>query len=102
MDLKRLTARVAGHIEAIEAAKKAGMTWGEMAPLFNASSAEAIRKAFARAQRGIEAGRIVPIEQLPLPSGDRKPPAPALKPTISRSPPPLPGQKIRDDGFNFD
>ena len=34
MDLKRLTARVAGHIEAIEVAKKAGMTWDELAALF--------------------------------------------------------------------
>ncbi len=67
MDLKRLTARVARHMDAIMAAKGAGMTWGEVAALFNAPSAEAMRKAFARARGGIETGRIVPIGQMPLP-----------------------------------
>ena len=105
MDLKRLTARVAGHIEAIEVAKKAGMTWDELAALFKAPSAEALRKAVARARQGMVKGRLVPIEQLPLPTSSPLPvTANGSLPRAKggTSPPPLPGQKIRDDGFDFD
>ena len=79
MDLKlrRLTARVAAHMDAIAAARRAGATWGDLAELFGAPSGEALRKADSRARQGIREGRLAPIERLPLP------PAPAPKPSAA-------------------
>lgn len=89
MNLKRLTARVAGYMDSITAARRAGMTWGELATLFCAPSGEALRKAFARARQGIQEGRLVPIEQLPLPISvpAPKPSPPALSRDGTRATP---------------
>ncbi len=65
--MKRLTARIAAHADAITVAKQAGMTWGEIATLFEINNGESARKAFERARKGIREGRIVPLAQLPLP-----------------------------------
>ncbi len=93
MDLKRLTARVAAHADAITAAKQAGMTWKEIATVFEIPNGESARKASDRARRGIREGRIVPLAQLPLPI----PAAP--KPIASVSVPPQAPELPNQDDF---
>ena len=63
---EKLTARVAPHIDAIDVARRAGITWREIAKVLEASSVSAIRTAVWRARRGVDAGRYV-VEQMPLP-----------------------------------
>ena len=68
MDLKpkRLMARVACHQEAVIAARLAGLSWSEIGERLGASGA-ATRKAYARAQAAMRSGKLVPLEQTPLP-----------------------------------
>ena len=81
MNLKRLTARVAGYMDSITAARRAGMTWAEIGDRVGVPG-EAARKAFARARAAVHAGRLVPLEQAPLPD----PQATATVRTISAKP----------------
>lgn len=78
---KRLMARVACHQGAIAIARQAGFTWKEIGARLGASGA-ATRKAFARAQAAMEAGRLVPMEQAPLPDPPPPPPAATVKPSL--------------------
>ncbi|AWP24540.1 hypothetical protein C4901_15395 [Acidiferrobacter sp. SPIII_3] len=68
MDLKpkRLMARMARHQEAVIAARLAGLSWNEIGERLGASGA-ATRKAFVRAQAAMQSGKLVPLEQTPLP-----------------------------------
>jgi hypothetical protein len=66
MQMKRLMARMACHREAIALARQAGMTWAEIGERIGVPG-EAARKAYARAQAAIQAGRLTPLEQTPLP-----------------------------------
>ncbi|MHB1516419.1 MAG: hypothetical protein ACYCVY_12085 [Acidiferrobacteraceae bacterium] len=85
MQPKRLTARCAQHLDAILAARKRGITWGELAPLLGACSAGAVRKAFERAQRGVERALYCP-EQMPLPESESAQTATAQSPATVTSP----------------
>ena len=64
--LKRLQARAARHLEAVAAARQAGMTWAEIGERLEMPG-EAARKAFARAKAAMQSGRLTPLEQAPLP-----------------------------------
>ena len=109
MAMKRLMARMACYQEAIVAARQAGMTWMEIGDRVGMPG-EAARKAFARAVAAMQAGRLVPREQLPLPDpsarpaqaapapGDTKKPTPGMHPSGRRL---MPGEKLRDDGLEF-
>ncbi len=77
--LKRLQAHMACHQVAVAAARQAGMTWTEIGERMGMPG-EAARRAFARAQAAMRAGRLVPMEQVPLPD----PPSPA---TVKPNPP---------------
>ena len=66
MQMRRLMARMACHQAAIVAARQAGMTWAEIGERIGVPG-EAARKAHARAQAAIQAGRLKPLEQTPLP-----------------------------------
>ncbi|MHB1529948.1 MAG: hypothetical protein ACYCXT_11055 [Acidiferrobacteraceae bacterium] len=66
MEPKRLTARCAQYIDALTNARACGITWGELAAVLGACSAGAARKAFERAQKGIECGLYRPLQK-PLP-----------------------------------
>ena len=66
MHMKRLLARVAACRAAIEAARLAGATWAEIGERLGATGG-ATRKAYLRSQIEMQAGRLVPIEQSPLP-----------------------------------
>jgi hypothetical protein len=68
MEPRKLTARVAGHLDAIVTARRRGITWSEIAELFGATSAPALRAAVRRARVAVESGRIVPGEQKQLPN----------------------------------
>jgi hypothetical protein len=85
MDLKpkRLVARMAHHHEAVIAARRAGLSWSEIGDLFGASGA-ATRKAHVRALAAMRAGKLVPLEQMPLPLPKSLGPSPAT-PAISSS-----------------
>lgn len=65
MEPERLYARIAPFSAAITAAKKEGITWREIAALFN-TDAKATEQAARRARKGIDAGRLV-VDQKPLP-----------------------------------
>ena len=69
----KLIARVAAHVDAIEAARGAGSGWDEIAARLGAKNSEVARKTYANAKALIEAGKLKPIEQRPLP----EPPAQA-------------------------
>lgn len=86
---KRLMARVACHQEAIAIARRAGFTWKEIGERLGASGA-ATRKAFSRAQAAMQAGRLVPMEQAPLP----EPPDPPAAPQPYRPAPQTPKTPI--------
>jgi hypothetical protein len=77
--LKRLQARAARHLEAVAAARQAGMTWAEIGERLEMPG-EAARKAFARAKAAMQSGRLTPLEQAPLP----EPPDPP--PSVTQSP----------------
>jgi hypothetical protein len=66
MQMKRLMARLACYQQAIVAARQAGMTWMEIGDRMGVPG-EAARKAFARATAAMQTGRLVPLEQAPLP-----------------------------------
>ena len=66
MQMKRLMARMACHRKAIALARQAGMTWAEIGDRVGVPG-EAARKAFARATAAMQTGRLVPLEQTPLP-----------------------------------
>ena len=68
MDLKpkRLMARMACHQQAVIAARLAGLSWGEIGARLGASGA-ATRKAYIRALAAMQSGKLVPLEQTPLP-----------------------------------
>ena len=66
MQMRRLMARMACHQAAIVAARQAGMTWAEIGERMGVPG-EATRKAFSRAMAAIQAGRLTPLEQTPLP-----------------------------------
>jgi hypothetical protein len=68
MDLKpkRLMARMARHQEAVIAARLAGLSWSEIGDRLGASGA-ATRKAHVRALAAMQSGKLVPMEQAPLP-----------------------------------
>ncbi|UEO00462.1 hypothetical protein A9R16_003410 [Acidiferrobacter thiooxydans] len=68
MDLKpkRLMARMARHQEAVIAARLAGLSWSEIGDRLGASGA-ATRKAHVRALAAMQSGKLVPLEQVPLP-----------------------------------
>jgi hypothetical protein len=84
MTLKRLMARMACHQEAVAAARLAGETWMEIGSRLGIGG-EAARKAYSRAQAAVQAGRLVPREQLPLP--DPTPiSAPAAQPAAKPKP----------------
>ena len=113
MDLKpkRLVARMAQHHEAVIAARLAGLSWSEIGDRLGASGA-ATRKAHVRALAAMRAGKLVPLEQMPLPDpsaratqavpaptpGDTKKPVPGKHPSGRHL---LPGEKSRDDGLEF-
>ena len=90
---KNLAARAAAYLEAITAARAAGYSWAEIAQRIGAPSAEATRKAVARA------GRYKPVEQLPLPEpelpepGQPPQPAPAQKQEVKKR---LTGRELFD------
>lgn len=94
MEPRKLTARLAAHLDAIERARERGITWGELATALGARSAPAVRAAVARARAAVEAGRIKPGEQLPLPD-----PAPEQPPKETKPGEPIPratGRKFFD------
>lgn len=66
MRLRRLMARAAEHRDAITAARMAGWTWTEIGERLGVSG-EAMRRAHARAQAAMQSGKLVPLEQTPLP-----------------------------------
>ncbi len=111
MQMKRLMARMACYQEAVAAARQAGMTWMEIGDRVGMPG-EAARKAFARAVAAMQAGRLVPREQLPLPDPSARPAQAAPAPGDTKKPVPipgrhpsgrhlLPGEKLRDDGLEF-
>ena len=83
--LKRLQARAACHQEAIAAGRRAGMTWTEVGERLGMPG-EAARKAFARATAAMQAGRLIPLEQAPLPEPPDAPPV-IQSPTVRRETP---------------
>ncbi|WP_297389170.1 hypothetical protein [Acidiferrobacter sp.] len=70
----RLAARVAPYQEAVDAGRRAGLTWGDLGQIFGVS-ARALAAACKRARR-------YEVAQLPLPD-----PAPAATPTAARAAP---------------
>lgn len=85
---QRLMARAAEYRDAIDAARLAGMTWTEIGERLGVSGA-AMRKACARARASMEAGRLVPMQKVPLPELALKPDPmpPAAKPRPAQSEP---------------
>lgn len=62
MESTKLSARVTAYRDAISAARDAGVTWGQLAALFNADA-----KYFAAVCKTMAGGRYKAGEQLPLP-----------------------------------
>ena len=87
MRLRRLTARVAEHRDAIAAARLAGWTWTEIGERIGVSG-EAARRAHARALAAMQSGKLVPLEQTPLPELPEPIPAPVapVSPTARPKP----------------
>ena len=52
----KLTAKCAWHARAIEEAREAGLTWGEIGALFGASEGQ-VRMSYVRAIEGIKKGK---------------------------------------------
>ncbi len=59
----KLIARVAARVDAIEAARGAGIGWDEIAAQLGAKNSEIARKTYANAKALIGAGKLEPIEQ---------------------------------------
>ena len=62
MESLRLSARLAGYVDAIKEARAAGVTWGQLADLFGARD-----KTMAAAFRVAASGKYAAKEQRPLP-----------------------------------
>lgn len=63
MESKKLSARVSAYRDAVVAARRAGVTWAQLAALFDAQP-----KYFAKVcTKAMSGGRYQPTEQLPLP-----------------------------------
>lgn len=73
MESTKLSARVTAYRDAIKSARDAGVTWAQLAALFNADA-----KYFASVCKAMVAGRYKPCEQLPLPEPEAK-----RKPTVA-------------------
>ncbi|MHB1527831.1 MAG: hypothetical protein ACYCXT_00105 [Acidiferrobacteraceae bacterium] len=67
MEPRKLTARVARYLSAIERARARGFTWSEIARVVDASSGAALRAAARRARSAVAAGRLTPGAQQSLP-----------------------------------
>ena len=88
MGPNRLTPRVARHVDAIAIARREGVTWKQIAALFDAT-ADTVRLAYARARAGLAAGRYV-VQQMPLP----EPTADRTQGGVSRDTPPTQGAAL--------
>ncbi len=75
--LKRLQARMAAYQAAVVTARQAGMTWTEIGERLGMPG-EAARKAFVRAQAAMQSGKLIPMEQAPLPDPPDLPPTPTI------------------------
>ena len=95
MQMKRLMARMACYQEAVAAARQAGMTWMEIGDRMGVPG-EAARKAFARAVAAMQAGRLVPLEQTPLPPDPQA--TAAVRPVTAKpyTPGPLTGEQQQE------
>ena len=78
MESTKLSARVTAYRDAIRAARDAGVTWGQLAALFNADA-----KYFAAVCKAMDGGRYKAVEQLPLPEAK----AAAVKPENAKTAP---------------
>lgn len=68
MESKKLSARVSAYRDAVVAARGAGVTWAQLAALFDAQP-----KYFAKVcTRAMSGGRYQPTEQLPLPEPQKQ------------------------------
>ena len=76
----KLIARVAARIDAIEAARGAGIGWDEIAARLGAKNGEVARKTCANVRALIKEGKLKPLEQLPLPELQPQGMKPALEP----------------------
>ncbi|MDA8151603.1 MAG: hypothetical protein M0003_02630 [Acidithiobacillus sp.] len=63
MESSRLSARLAAYLDAIQAARKAGVTWTQLGQAFGTSG-----KYMAEAAKVAASGKYLAHEQLPLPS----------------------------------
>lgn len=90
MSLRRLMARAAGHRDAITAARMAGWTWTEIGERLGVSG-EAMRRAYSRAQAAMQVGRLVPLEQTPLPE-----PAPPIATPVPPTAKPKPAPSLSE------
>lgn len=63
MESSRLSARLAAYLDAIQAARKAGVTWTQLGHAFGTSG-----KYMAEAAKVAASGKYLAHEQLPLPS----------------------------------
>lgn len=97
------SARVAAFVQSITRARERGLTWTQIVQEIGQSvgidpqekgAADRLRLAFKAATAQIGRGRLKPAQAVPVPT-------PPVRPR-PLSPPPLPGQKIRDDGLDFD
>ena len=80
MEPKRLAARAAAHLDAIEAARQAGFSWNEIAIRLGVPGGTALRRAVGRA------GKYRAEQQMPLPDLPAQPAG-----TPSSAPPTTPG-----------
>jgi hypothetical protein len=67
-------ARMACHQEAVVMARQAGMTWAEIGERMGVPG-ESARKAHVRALAAMQSGKLVPLEQVPLPDPPMTPAA---------------------------
>jgi len=63
MESSRLSARLAAYLDAIQSARKAGVTWAQLGHAFGTSG-----KYMAAAAKVAASGKYLAQEQLPLPS----------------------------------
>ena len=63
MESSRLSARLAAYLDAIQSARKAGVTWAQLGRAFGTSG-----KYMAEAAKVAASGKYIAHEQLPLPS----------------------------------
>lgn len=90
MESKKLSARVSAYRDAVVAARRAGVTWAQLAALFGAQP-----KYFAKVcTKAMSGGRYQPTEQLPLPAPQKQ--LQQKHPEKARRP--LPGQIPVGDG----